>query len=58
MDIPTMRHLRSRQALHAVRFFLLMMHSPLFLHSEIDERLLYERPKKDCNKKKEIEKQN
>lgn len=40
LDIPTMRHLRSRHALHAVRFFLLMTHSPLFLHSVMEFRLL------------------
>lgn len=47
-DIPTIRHLRNRHALHAVRFFLLIVHSPLFLHSDIDDKLLYERPKNDC----------
>lgn len=51
-DIPTSKHLRSRHALQAVLFFLLMMHSPLFLHSEIDDKLLYDRPKNDCKETK------
>lgn len=51
-DIPTSKHFRNRQALHAVLFFLLITHSPLFLHSEIDDRLLYDLPKNDCNKTK------
>lgn len=56
--MPTNRHLRRRHALHAVRFFLLIVHSPLFLHSDIDDKLLYERPKNDWNEmeKRRIEK--
>jgi hypothetical protein len=47
--MPTRRHLRSRQALQDVRFFLLMTHWPPFLHSDITDRLLYDRPKNDWN---------
>lgn len=47
-----MRHFLSLQLLHDVRFFLLMTHSPLFLHSPSAFRLLYVRPKKDCKRKK------
>lgn len=28
-----------------------MMHSPLFLHSDIEDKLLYDRPKNDCKQK-------
>lgn len=56
LDMPTSRHFLKRHALHAVRFFLLITHSPLFLHSEIDDKLLYVRPKNDCNGRRVIEK--
>lgn len=57
-DIPTIRHFLSRHALHAVRFFLLITHSLLFLHSDIDDKLLYDRPKKDCREDREGKKRN
>jgi hypothetical protein len=46
-DMPTIRHFLSRHALHDVLFFLLMTHSPLFLHSEMELVLLYVLPKND-----------
>lgn len=51
--MPTRRHFFSRHALQAVRFFLLIVHSPLFLQSVIDERLLYDLPKNDWKMKME-----
>lgn len=53
LDIPTTMHFLSRQLLHEVRFFLLITHCPLFLHSPNALKLLYVRPKKDCKKRNE-----
>lgn len=55
-DMPTRRHFLKRHALQAVRFFLLITHSLLFLHSDIDDKLLYERPKKDYTGERERKK--
>lgn len=35
-----------------------MMQSRLFLHSDIDDKLLYVRPKNDCKKEKHKQKQD
>ena len=47
LDIPTMRHFLSLQALHEVRFFLSTTHLYWFLHSWIADWLLLVLPKKD-----------
>ena len=47
LDMPTFKHLFKRQALQDVRFFLFIIHLPLFLQSFIVVRLLYDRPKND-----------
>ena len=47
LDIPTIRHFLSLQALHEVLFFLSTTHLYWFLHSEITDWLLQVRPKKD-----------
>jgi hypothetical protein len=53
--MPTRRHLRNRQALQVVRFFLLMTHWPPFLQSPMADTLLYVRPKNDWKKKIKFE---
>ena len=46
LDMPTMRHFLSLQALQAVLFFLSTTHLKLFLHSWITDWLLQVLPKK------------